>query len=421
MFSNDFIDLFFIFSILAMWGILFYHSFLLLVAYKFFMLGKARLTHNAKAVKKWPLITILIPAHNEELVIKRTIESILLLDYPKDSLQIIPINDSSSDKTGEIIDSFTRVYRSVEPFHIPPNEGGVGKSHTLNLGLKKARGEIICVFDADNSPEPTSLKYLVAELLSNPKYGAVCGKVRTQNRKKNLLTKFINLEFISHQWMVQGGRWFLHKYAMIPGTNFIIKKEILDELGGWDVRAIAEDAELTFQIQDRGYLIAFNPFAITWEQEPEKWGVWFKQRLRWLQGNQYIVRKYLSPKRLRLKTIRSLLYMIAIYTVLLFTLLVSDFIFLGGVLGFVRVTISGPLFLTWLTAFLLFVTATSVTLSFEETSENTIENFGVTCLMYFTYCQMWLVLSIRSFFIKSPKKGEKTIWVKTPRVKLEGG
>jgi len=420
MFSNELVNILFIFIILSMWGILLYHSFLLIMAYKFFTRGKVDINHSLKQVKEWPFVTILIPAHNEEVVIKKTLDCILLLDYPREKIKIVPINDNSGDKTGDILDHYAEHHRSIKPLHIPKGEGGIGKSHTLNEGLKEVEGDFVCVFDADNNPEPNTLKYLVAELLTNPKLGVACGKVRTQNRNHNLLTHFVNLEFISHQWIIQGGRWYLHKFAMIPGTNFVIRKKILDELGGWDEQALTEDSELTFQIRDLGYLISFNPFAITWEQEPETWQVWFGQRLRWIQGNRYIVQKYLNPKRAKFKQLRSLAYMIAVYQLLLISLILSDIIFVVGLLGWVQVSVSGPLLLTWLMAFILFITSISVTLSFEETAENTWKNVGFTCLMYFTYCQMWIVLAVCSLFQNPFKNPQKPVWVKTPRVKLEG-
>lgn len=419
MFHSPILDLFFLLSIVSIWSILFYHAYLLVISYDFFLKSRSRLEENLRNLKEYPFVSILIPCHNEEIVIRRTLNAMLELDYPREKLEIIPINDQSTDKTGEILDEYAKEYKRVVPFHVPEGQGGKGKAHALNSATKRVHGDVIAVYDADNSPEPTALKYLIAELLSDPKLAAVCGKVRTQNRKKNLLTRFINLEFISHQWIIQGGRWHVHKIAMIPGTNFVIRKEFVDKLGGWDENALTEDTELTFQIREMGYQISFNPFAITWEQEPETWGVWFRQRLRWLKGNQYIVLKYLHWSRLRFKNARYIFYMVAIYGILLYTVIISDLLFLFGILGITKITISGPLLLTWVTAFMLFIITISVTLSFEETSENTLANLAIAVLMYFTYCQMWIVLSIRSLLSPFESKKGKPFWTKTPRVQLE--
>lgn len=417
MYQNDWLDLFFLISLIVMWAILIYHSFLVIVAFHFFKRGKKQLNENLKKLKSFPFVSILIPAHNEEIVIESTLNAILELNYPRDRVEVIVVNDSSTDRTGQILDQYAEKYRRIKPFHIPEGKGGLGKSHALNLALKRAKGEVICVFDADNSPEPNSLHYLIAELMSNDKLAAVCGKVRTQNRKKNLLTHFINLEFIAHQWIVQAGRWLLHHVATIPGTNFVIWKQVLDKMGGWDEEALTEDAELTIRIFDMGYLISFNPFAITWEQEPETWHVWFRQRLRWSQGNQYIIRKYFNWLFFNFKSFVTIFYMIGIYFFLLFTIVLSDIVFLGGVFNFAKVAVSGPLFFVWFLAFLLFVLAIVITTSFEETSENTLENVGYIILMYFTYCQIWIFLSLRSYFLPFKTKKGKPYWAKTPRIK----
>ena len=96
-----------------------------------------------------------------------------------------------------------------------------GKSATLNYGLKYTKGELIAVYDADNTPKADALKHLVHALLSDPKLVAVNGKVRTRNRKVNLLTRFINIEFINFQWLFQAGRWYWFKLSTLMGTNYL--------------------------------------------------------------------------------------------------------------------------------------------------------------------------------------------------------
>ncbi len=418
MFQNAFIDIVFLVCLIITWIVLLYHSSLVIMAYRFFMSGRQRLEENLSNFKDPPFVSIMIPASNEENVIESTMDSMIELDYPSDRYEVLIINDESTDNTKQLLDSYAKSFKIIKPIHVPKGKGRKGKSFALNQAMAVAKGDYICIYDADNNPEPTTLKYLMAEMLSDPKNAVVCGKVRTQNRKKNLLTKFINLEFISHQWMVQAGRWYKDKVAMIPGTNFVFKREILEKLGGWDESALTEDTELTLRILDMGYYVAFNPFAITWEQEPESWKVWQKQRMRWLKGNQYIVKKYLSREHFSFKNIKQIFYMASVYGILLFTIVVSDIVFVLGVINIAHVSVSGPLFLTWFMALTLFVVSIAVTMSFEETSENTLKNIGLAILMYFTYSQAWIFLNIKSFFEKTEQKGKQPFWDKTPRVKL---
>ncbi|MCZ7585493.1 MAG: glycosyltransferase family 2 protein [Deltaproteobacteria bacterium] len=118
-------------------------------------------------------------------------------------------------------------------------------------------------------------------------------KVRTINRDRGYLAPFINIEFISFQWLMQGGRYRLFNLSTLPGTNYVIWRKVLDKAGRFDEDAIAEDAELSIRLYEMGYRIKFIPYAVTWEQEPEDMRTFIRQRTRWVQGMTYIVRKFL--------------------------------------------------------------------------------------------------------------------------------
>ncbi|MCL5020721.1 MAG: glycosyltransferase family 2 protein, partial [Bacteroidetes bacterium] len=221
-----------------------------------------------------PRVCILIPAHNEETVIEKTLEAMTRLDYPADKFEILVINDGSSDRTGEIVESVSKRDKRIRCYNVPKGEGGKGKSRALNLGLKQTDAEVIAVYDADNQPLPDALKYLVAELLLHPDLGAVLGNFRTINKDRTWLTRFVSIETMSFQAILQAGRWAMFKVATLPGTNFVIWKHLLDDLNGWDEDAITEDSELSIRVYMKGYKIKYIPFAVTLEQEPETLSVW---------------------------------------------------------------------------------------------------------------------------------------------------
>ena len=104
----------------------------------------------------FPRVSILIPAHNEEKVIQYTVEAMLKLEYPKDRLDILIINDGSSDATEEIVKRYSDRDNRVRLFNVPKGEGGKGKSRALNLGLRQTDAEFIAVYDADNTPHPAA-------------------------------------------------------------------------------------------------------------------------------------------------------------------------------------------------------------------------------------------------------------------------
>jgi cellulose synthase/poly-beta-1,6-N-acetylglucosamine synthase-like glycosyltransferase len=362
----------------------------------------------------YPTCSILIPAHNEEKVIAATIESMLKLEYPKDRLQIIVINDGSKDATKSIIEQYAAKDERVQLFDIPKGEGGKGKSRTLNLGIKQAKGDVVAIYDADNTPDKDSLRYLVAQLLLHKELGAVIGKFRTVNKNATLLTRFINIETLSFQSMLQAGRWQMHGISTLPGTNFVMWHHIIKKLGGWDEEALTEDSELSIRIYEEGYKIKYIPYAITYEQEPQQWGIWIKQRMRWVRGNNYVVKKFWKeiPRFKSKRMAFDLLYTLSLYYIFFVAVVFSDILFLVSLFQLVAISLPGPYTFVWVTSLILFLFELFLSISYD--GEDTLTNLAIIILMYFTYSQLWIYVVIKSVYQDLIKK-EKRIWDKTVR------
>jgi cellulose synthase/poly-beta-1,6-N-acetylglucosamine synthase-like glycosyltransferase len=367
-----------------------------------------------------PFVSIMVPAHNEAKVIVPTVQSLLELDYPHHRYEIIVINDNSSDDSEARLAELQKknAGRNLILIHTDAETGGKGKSNALNIGFRHSKGELIAIYDADNTPERKALVYLVAELMDNAKLGAAIGKFRTRNRNASLLTRFVNIETLSFQWMAQAGRWKLFKLCTIPGTNFIVRRSILEEIGGWDVKALAEDTEISFRIYRMGFRIKFQPRSVTWEQEPQTLPVWFKQRSRWAKGNIYVIVKNIPLLfRREGRAIRfDLLYFLSIYFLLLTSLLLSDAILVLHALGLVYTTIAGFSSLLWALAIVLFIIGTFITLTTEK-GEMSFSNLWLVSIMYVTYCQLWMAVAayglyvyVRDMLFKREAK-----WYKTER------
>ena len=309
---------------------LLYHMFLMQGGYRHFQTYEKVIPKWEKNMVNLPTVSVFIPAHNEEVVIAQTLQAMSRLYYPKDKLEVIVINDNSSDRTGEIAQTYAEKYPFIRVIETRPPNKGIGKSSALNEALAQSTSEIIAVYDADNTPEKMAVWYLVMGLINDPQSAAMVGKFRVINAKETWLTRFINIETICFQWMAQGGRWKWFKVATIPGTNFAIRRSIIEELGGWDVKALAEDTELTIRVYNHGYHIRFFPAAITWEQEPETLKVWWNQRTRWARGNQYVVLKFLSQifKMKRKRIIFDLFYFFFTYFLFFFGVIVSNALFI---------------------------------------------------------------------------------------------
>ena len=154
---------------------------------------------NDKKMKEelehYPFVSIMVPAHNEGIVIEKTAVSLLNLDYPEDRYEVIIINDNSSDNSAEILENVKKRYpnRNFIVINTDNITGGKGKSNALNIALDLSKGEYLAIYDADNTPESKALKYLVQTIEEDKQLGAVIGKFRCRNKKVNMLTAFINI------------------------------------------------------------------------------------------------------------------------------------------------------------------------------------------------------------------------------------
>lgn len=368
---------------------------------------------------EYPMVSVLVPAHNEALVVKRTVRSLLNFDYPDDKYEIIVINDNSSDDTEDIISGLAAEFPQNRLMCISTDKvvGGTGKSNALNIGFSVAKGSVIAIYDADNTPEPQALRLLVENLVADPKAGAVIGKFRTRNRNASILSRFVNIETLSHQCMNQAGRFFFFKLCTIPGTNYVIRRSIVEQVGGWDVKALSEDTEISFRIYRMGYYIKQLPQAVTWEQEPHLLPIWFRQRVRWAKGNIYVMMKNFKytfdPKAgpMRMDAI----YYALTYSIMLSSLVASDLIFLGGVLGLVTVRLGGFSTTLWGMAILVFIADMMLTLSLEKNEFN-LESLGLVSLMLFTYAKLWVFVVVKAMWdllmdavLKREVKWDKTV------------
>jgi cellulose synthase/poly-beta-1,6-N-acetylglucosamine synthase-like glycosyltransferase len=412
------IDAAFVITVVLIWFMLVYQFVLCVLGFIYSDRARSERRKLAEKSIELPRITLLIPAHNEEVVLNRTLAAMSELDYPSDRLEVLVIDDASTDRTGEIAEWWAERLTYFRVVHLPRDERRGGKSAALNRGLAIARFENIAVYDADNTPEPGALRDLAGQLADNPNVGAVIGTFRTVNRNRNILTRMISIEGLSYQWIVQAGRWMLLRVCTLPGTNLLIRRSILDTLGGWDEQALTEDAELSIQIYELGYTIKYVPYAVTWEQEPERLSTWFRQRSRWVRGNNYVLMKHarrllrVRPRRLGIE----LLYTMSLYYIFFAAIVLSDILFLVGVAGLITIDLPGPYKEVWLLAFALFCSEVTVALSREE-GEDSLVNIFLVALSYFTYCQLWIPVVCKGFYDDFVVRKTR-VWAKTERFEV---
>lgn len=298
------------------------------------MLGRQRLYYNDIYSSRMKTISVLIPMHNEQQVLSYVLDSLLACDYDRDRLEIIPINDNSTDKTKELLEAYHRQYEFIRPLH--RNCKDRGKPIGLNDAMEIARGEIIIVFDADYRPAKDMLKQL-AIAFEDPEVGAVMGRVIPYNTNKNLLTRLINLERVGGYQVDQQARYNMRTVPQYGGTVGGFRKELMRKMGGFNPLVLAEDTELTFRLLINGWKVIYANSAECHEEAPETWAVRGKQIRRWSRGHNQVLFRYFfrvlmtTHMNLREKIDGMLLLLVyAIPTFLLFGQIVSLLLFFLG-------------------------------------------------------------------------------------------
>jgi len=239
---------------------------------------------------EWPSVTVFIAAHNEEAVIAHSLQALLEVDYPSDKLCIMPMNDRSTDRTRDIIDSFVLRYPGrITPFH--RTEGKPGKSAALKDATELVDSEILIVFDADYVPGRGLIKQLVAPFF-DPENGAVMGRVIPLNCGSNLLTRLLDVERSGGYQVDQQARMNLRLVPQYGGTVGGVRHSALKAVGGWKEDALAEDTDLTYRLLLSGWKTAYQNRSECYEEVPESWPVRVRQIMRWSKGHNQAAFRY---------------------------------------------------------------------------------------------------------------------------------
>jgi cellulose synthase/poly-beta-1,6-N-acetylglucosamine synthase-like glycosyltransferase len=233
-----------------------------------------------------PSVSIIVPAYNEALVIKNTINSLLASDY--ENYEIIVVDDGSTDDTSEIVrenfsnDQRVRLFAAVAG----------GKAAALNVGLRYAKGDIVIALDADTLFARPTVGALVHRF-SDPKMGAVAGNAKVGNRI-NIVTRWQALEYITSQNMDRRAFASLNCITVVPGAVGAWRRELIEQAGGFQSDTLAEDQDLTLRIRRMGYSIGYEEDAIAWTEAPDRLQTLAKQRFRWAFGTLQCMRKHLD-------------------------------------------------------------------------------------------------------------------------------
>ena len=240
-----------------------------------------------------PLVSIIIPARNEESVIKRTITSCLAQTYR--NIEVIAVCHNCSDNTASAAQSADA---RVRVFDYKTSEAGKGIA--LNFGLEKANGEYLLVVDSDG--------ILAGDFVANAlplfsdKTIAIQGKIVGSNSQYNTITKLLSLEGDLFSTPFMTVRSLLDRRVPLGGTGCMIRRDRLVELGGFR-NALIDDFELSFRIYRNKYRIAFAPLSVIYDEKPPEFDLMVRQRSRWVKGHIDLLKERVPEGRDILGTI----------------------------------------------------------------------------------------------------------------------
>ena len=224
-----------------------------------------------------PVVTIIVPAYNEQKVVVSTVQSLLNQTYTG-PLDIIVVDDGSPDETYDVV---IRAFRD-EPRVVTYRKPNGGKASALNYGIARARGEIIVCLDADTQFTPMTVERLIAPM-HDENVGAVAGNAKVGNRH-NLVTRWQALEYVASQNLDRRAFAVLNAITIVPGAVGAWRKSYVQAVGGFSEDTLAEDQDLTWALGEEGARVVYADDAVAYTEAPDTLGTLARQRFRWTFG-----------------------------------------------------------------------------------------------------------------------------------------
>ena len=267
----------------------FYNLPILVAGVKSLRKSKQKSSRKPDERETFPAFSIIVPVKNEEKVVGRLLNALSELNYPADKKEVIIVEDGSTDRSLDVCETFAREQRLN--IRIVQRKFSDGKPSALNRGITHAQGEIIGVFDADSVPASDALLN-VRRYFEDPQVAAVQGRTLSINSEENMLTRIISREEDVWCEAYLRGKDALNLFVHLKGSCQFIRREVLEQLKGFDENALSEDMELSAKTTEKGYKIKYAPDVRSWQESPDGLKQLFRQRARWFRGTMEVALKY---------------------------------------------------------------------------------------------------------------------------------
>ncbi len=242
--------------------------------------------NHAPTVYRDPCLsfTIMLPARHEEAVYRETIQKVYDLNYPKELMQILAI--CREDDPGTIAEAQAKIEELGDPNVqlVVFNDTPINKPHGLNLALQVSHGDVVTIFDAEDEPHPDILNIINTTML-NEDVDVVQSGVQLMNHNTKW---FCFLNVLEYFFWFKSSMHFFARIGMTPlgGNTVFVRRELMEQLGGWDETCLTEDADLGIRLSlsHARMRIIYDDEFVTREETPHTIEQFIKQRTRWNQG-----------------------------------------------------------------------------------------------------------------------------------------
>jgi cellulose synthase/poly-beta-1,6-N-acetylglucosamine synthase-like glycosyltransferase len=227
----------------------------------------------------YPSVSMVVPCFNEGKTLAETVESLLSLEYPKDKLEVLVIDDGSTDDTREIGEYYAARFPAQVKYFYKKNGG---KYTALNLAIAQSNSELVGCLDADSFAERDALVEVVKRFEDDPEIAAVV-PLMSVHKPKNLLEV---MQMAEYTFGIFVKKMFdnLGAISVLPGPFSIYRRNVFSVIGQFHHAHNTEDMEIAFRMQKHGLKIANAHTAIVYTTVPSNVWSLVKQRTRWTQG-----------------------------------------------------------------------------------------------------------------------------------------
>src|SRR3954452_15236327 len=240
-----------------------------------------------------PPVTVQLPIYNERYVVERLLEEVVKLDYPKDLLQIQVLDDSTDEThvfTERLCNQYAAAGYPVEYRHRTNRHGF--KAGALQEGFETATGELIAIFDADFIP-PSDFLQRTVHFFTNPEVGVVQTRWTYLNKEFNILTQVEAMLLDGHFVLEHGSRCGSGLFFNFNGTAGVLRREMIDDAGGWQHDTLTEDSDLSYRAQLKGWRFVYLPGLDCPSELPVEMHGFQVQQSRWAKGLTQVAVKLL--------------------------------------------------------------------------------------------------------------------------------